>query len=143
MTFRRLLIALPILLVVSTVALAAPGKEFKSFKGTWMCPECVALKQVDTPEVCEAKGHKHALKLDDGQMVTFVESPRAAALVHGGGREKAKIEVYGFYDMAARTLDVETYRIDGIWSSWCENHGRMDPCRSMGEAGSAQNEGAK
>lgn len=138
MFYRRLLVALPLLLVATAVALATPAKDFRSFKGTWMCPECAALKQADTPEECEAKGHKHALKLDDGQMITFVESPRAAALVHGGGREKAKIEVYGFYDTASQTIDVETYRIDGVWSAWCENHSRMDACRSMGEAGAAE-----
>lgn len=133
MRYRRLLIALPFLFMASAVALAAPGREFKVFKGTWMCPECAAMKQPDTPENCEAKGHKHALKLDGGRMITFVESPRAAALIHGGGRDKAKIQVCGLYDAKNHTLDVDAYEIDGAWSSWCDAHGRMDFCRSTGE----------
>lgn len=142
MTYRKLLIALPILLLIGAVAIAAPAKEFRNFNGTWMCPECAAMKQVDSPGQCEAKGHRHALKLDGGQMLTFLDSPRAATLIHGGGRDKVKIQVCGLYDGDTKTLDVDAYRIDDVWSTWCGGHGRMDSCRSTGEPGSAQNEGS-
>jgi hypothetical protein len=135
MTSRRLLLALPLLLLVSSVALAAPAVEFKSIKGTWMCPECAVLKHADTPDQCEALGHKHALKLDGGYVITFLDTPRAAALIHGGGRDKARIEVCGLYNEKTRTLDVDAYQIDGVWSLWCDVHGRMDFCRSTGEPG--------
>ena len=129
--------------IVSAMSIAAPGREFRSFKGTWLCPTCVELKQPDTPENCESKGHKHVLKLDDGQVITFDDNARAAALIRGGGREKTKIEVYGLYDAKALTLDVDAYRIDDAWSTWCDTHNLMDFCRSMGEthspaAGSAK-----
>jgi hypothetical protein len=133
LTCRQLLLTLPMLILAANVALAAPAKELRTLKGTWMCPECASMKQADTAEQCEAKGHRHALKLDDGQIITFVDSPRAAALIHGGGRDKAKIDVCGFYDAQAKTLDIEAYRIDKLWTSWCDTHGRMDTCRSIGE----------
>jgi hypothetical protein len=134
--YRKLLAFLPVMLFVTAVALAAPTRDFKSFKGTWLCPTCAEMKQADTPENCESKGHTHALKLDDGQWITFVANARATALIHGGGREKAKIEVYGLFDSKTQTLDVDAYRIDEAWSTWCDHDGRMDFCRATGEPGS-------
>lgn len=135
MRTRTLLAVLPAFLIATAVAFAGTGREFKSFKGTWLCPTCAEMKQPDTPENCEAKGHKHALKLDDGTLITFVDNPRATALIHGGGREKAKIEVVGLFDEKTHTLDVDAYEIDEAWSSWCEQHSRMDFCRATGQPG--------
>jgi hypothetical protein len=139
---RRLLIALPLLLLASAAAFAAPVKELRTIKGTWMCPECAALNQADAYETCEAVGHKHALKMDDGEMITFLDTPRAAALIHGGGREKAKIEVCGLYDPSTKILDVDSYRIDNLWTTWCDVHGRMDLCRSTGRPDAPESEHA-
>jgi hypothetical protein len=140
MSYKTLLLVFPLLFLTMAVAFAAPAKEFKNFKGTWMCPECAKLKQADTPAKCEAEGHQHALKLDDGEILTFIDSPRAAALVHGGGRDNARIEVSGFFDAQAKSLDIEAYRIDGLWSSWCDAHSRMDLCRSTGKPESERTE---
>jgi hypothetical protein len=136
--YMKFVTILPALLLVAAVALAGPARELKSFKGTWLCPTCAEMKQADTPENCEAKGHKHALKLDDGLLITFVDNARATALIHGGGREKAKIEVVGLYDAKTQTLDVEAYEIDDAWSTWCDQHSRMDFCRATGAPGPSE-----
>ncbi len=143
MKYGKFLMVLPALLLVSAIALASPGREFRSFKGTWLCPTCLEMKQADTPENCEAKGHKHVLKLDDGQMISFDANARAATLIHGGGREKTKIEVCGLYDPKGQTLDVDAYRIDDTWTTWCDAHARMDLCRSTGDPDAAKGSGAK
>jgi hypothetical protein len=141
--YGKFLAVLPALLLVTAIAIASPGKEFRSFKGTWLCPTCAEMKQADTPENCEAKGHKHALKLDDGQLITFDDNARAATLIHGGGREKAKIEVCGLFEPQARTLDVDAYKIDDTWTTWCDAHARMDQCRSAEESNAPQGKSAK
>ena len=79
---------------------------------------------------CEDLGHKHALKLDDGTYIAFVENARSEALVVGGGRYNTRIEVCGLYDSSTHVIDLESFEIDGIWSTWCDSDGRMDMCRA-------------
>jgi hypothetical protein len=127
-----LLVGLACLLGASVPAAQAKEKVFKRFTGTWSCPVCDAKHLQGNQTECEAQGHKHALKLDDGRFVRFEENERSQALIQGGGRHAARIEIYGFYDEGAKTLDVECYKLDGRWSSWCSQHQRMDHCRGQG-----------
>jgi hypothetical protein len=131
-----------VLLTAGTFGVAgAAGKDLKVFKGRWTCPICEAKGLKGEKAECEDLGHKHALRLDDGTIITFVENERSEALVKGGDRHWLRIEVCGLYDPAAKALDVDSYQIDGIWTTWCDVHDRMDMCRS-GASGQV-NEGTK
>jgi hypothetical protein len=102
----------------------------KTLKGAWTCPTCDATGTQEAYETCEALGHKHALKLDNGEYVSFVNNARGEALINGGGRHTVKITVVGFYDSSTHSIDVDAYQMDGQWTSWCEKDQRMDFCRS-------------
>jgi hypothetical protein len=133
-----ILFALAGLLVLSAHAAEAGKKEWKTFNGTWSCPICDAKHLLGIQTECEALGHIHALKLDNGKFVQFVKNERSEALIAGGGRHRTRIEICGFYDQAANTLDIECYKIDGKWTSWCSEHHRMDMCRWDGEPAPAE-----
>ncbi len=130
------LAALAFVLVLAAGHAAAKGrsKDLKILKGTWTCPLCDAKGLKGEIAECEDLGHKHALRLSDGAYVAFVENARSEALVTGGGRHNVKIEVCGLYDSSNRKIDVDGYAIDGIWTTWCDAHGRMDMCRGMADA---------
>jgi hypothetical protein len=137
---RRTGISLALIGLLCLAALAATAKplDLKTLTGTWTCPICDQKKLEGKQAECEALGHEHALKLDDGTWVRFMETEKSGALIHGGGRHTARMKVCGFLDPNATTVDVECYEIDEKWTSWCPVHGRMDLCRGEGaEAGTA------
>jgi hypothetical protein len=106
--------------------------EFRILAGKWTCPICDSKHMQENQTTCEDQGHAHALKLNNGTMITFVPSNRSTALIHGGGRHSFPIKVAGFYDQKHQTLDVECYEIEGMWTTWCEQEQRMDLCRAGG-----------
>lgn len=140
--FRTAIIALAIVAGFGAVSAFAKDPQFRILSGKWICPTCDAKHLKGNQTECEAQGHTHVLKLNDGTMVNFVPSNRATDLIHGGGRHSCQIKIAGFYDSKNLTLDVECYAIDGKWTTWCEQENRMDLCRAGGEAKPAS-EGAQ
>ncbi len=140
-----LLVAFFALSVFAIQAYSMTPLQLRTLKGVWTCPICDAKGIKGAYETCEALGHKHVLKLNDGTLVTFADNVRGEALTKGGGRHHVPITVVGFYDPSAHTIDVDTYKIDGQWSSWCDKHERMDFCRSGSPASppQAENETAR
>jgi hypothetical protein len=138
-TALRRIAFLSIFILPAVLLLAAGGiaggkpavKDLKILKGTWTCPICDAKGLKGGKAECEDLGHKHALRLDDGKYVTFVENARSEALVVGGGRHNTRVEVCGLYDPSTHVIDLDSFEIDGIWSTWCEKDGRMDMCRAQ------------
>ena len=133
--YRRLVLAVLLLFAVAVPVFAVAGPQFKSFQGTWTCPICDAKHFHGTQAECEAFNHKHCLKLNDGTYISFLESPRSKVLIAGGGRHDTRMEVCGLYDSNTRVLDVFAFKIDGIWSTWCEKDQQMDPCEAEALAG--------
>gem|GEM_PF-1892517 len=128
MIYRRIALAMLLLFAVSVPVFAASGSQFKSFKGTWTCPVCDQKHFKGTQAECEAFNHKHCLKLNDGTYISFLESPRSEGLIVGGGRHETRLEACGLYNAKTHVLDVDAYKIDGLWSTWCEKDQRMDLC---------------
>ncbi len=136
-----LLVAIFAISVSAINAHSAAPLRLKTLKGTWTCPTCEAEGLKGDYETCEALGHEHALKLMDGSYVYYAHNVRAEALIKGGGRHSGvKITVAGFYDPSTKTIDVDAYQIDGLWTSWCVNDQRMDFCRAMAFAGAQEAE---
>lgn len=123
---------------LSIAASAASQKNVKTLTGTLTCLACDLKKLKGTNSECEAYGHKHCLRLDNDRYVNFLENDHSEALIKGGGRHDTRVKVTGIYDSNSRTIDVETYVIDGIKTTWCEKHGQMDICGDK-KTGAAKN----
>jgi hypothetical protein len=119
-----------LLLAMGSTAAVPEANNFRTLSGYWTCPTCEANGLEGTYEQCEAQGHKHALKLPDGQYVYFLENERSTALIQGSRKHGFPITVCGFYDARTRTIDVDAYKIDNLWTSWCAEHQQMDTCRA-------------
>ena len=113
---------------LSVAASAASQKNTKTFTGTLTCLACDLKKLEGTNSECEAYGHRHSLRLDNGKYVNFLENDHSEALLKGGGRHNTRIQVTGIYDSKSHTIDVHDYVIDNIQTVWCEKHGQMDIC---------------
>jgi hypothetical protein len=124
--------------VFAVVASAARGKNLTTYKGTLTCLACDLKKGVGLNSECEVYGHRHSLRLDNGKYIYFLENDHSEALVKGGGRHDTRIQVTGVYDPNSHTIDVESYVIDGIKTSWCDEHSRMDMCGDK-KAGESEN----
>jgi hypothetical protein len=113
---------------LSGAASANSQKNVKTFTGTHTCLACDLKKLEGTNSECEAYGHKHCLRLDNGKYINFLENDHSEALIKGGGRHNTRITVTGIYDSKSHTMDIHNYVIDGIKTVWCEKHHQMDIC---------------
>jgi hypothetical protein len=118
---------LVMLLLFAAVAVAQQKMEQKTFTGTWTCLNCSLAGLVNRPQAeCEDLGHRHCLRLDNGKYLFFLDNDRGKALIQGGGRRDVKMAVKGTFYSAAQTIDVQSYVIDGITTSWNEEHQKME-----------------
>lgn len=126
---RRISLSLVLLITaLSVAASAASQKKVRTFTGTHTCLACDLKKLEGTNSECEAYGHKHCLRLDNGKYINFLENDHSEALIKGGGRHNTRITVTGIYNSNSHTIDVQSYVIDGIETVWCEKHHQMDIC---------------
>ncbi|TFH63923.1 MAG: hypothetical protein E4G91_07395 [Candidatus Zixiibacteriota bacterium] len=130
------------LLLFAAVAVAQQKTEQKTFTGTWTCLAC-DMKGLDgsVRAQCEELGHRHSLRLDNGNYVFFLDNDHSQELINGGGRHQARVTVKGIYFKKAQTIDVQSYVIDGKTSSWCAEHQRMDLCNDPASNRVEKNDG--
>jgi len=113
---------------LGVTASAGNNAKVKTFEGTLTCLAC-DMKNLDGANAqCEAFGHRHSLRLDNGNYIYFIENDHSEALIKGGGRHNTRAKVTGIYNKKAHALDVQTYEIDGLTTAWCDVHGTMDMC---------------
>lgn len=117
-----------VLLAMSAGIFAAERGQKKEFTGTWTCLACDLKKFDGVRAQCEDFGHKHCLRLNDGRYIQFLENDHSIDLIKGGGRHEVQLTVRGIYDSKSHTIDVEDYTIDGVTTTWCSDHNRMDHC---------------
>jgi hypothetical protein len=129
MTNHVTLKAILLFFVLTVAAFAQQKTEQKTFTGTWTCLAC-DMKGLDgsVRAQCEELGHRHCLRLDNGDYVFFLDNDHSHELIMGGGRHEARVTVTGTYFKKAHTIDIQSYTIDGITSAWCPEHGSMDHC---------------
>ena len=101
----------------------------KTFSGTLTCLGC-DLKSSGANAQCKAYGHKHALKLEDGTFISFMENDQSTKLIEGGKMHNAEVEIHGVYFGDANMLDVESFNFDDKSFGWCAGHSSMDMCHS-------------
>jgi len=102
--------------------------EQKTLTGTLTCLACDLKNLAGTNSQCEVFGHRHSLRLNNGDYVYFLENDHSEALIQGGGRHDTKVKVTGIYNKKSHTIDVQSYEIDGVVTEWCDSHKRMDMC---------------
>lgn len=119
-----------LLLAFSLLVTAGEKNEVKTFKGTLSCASCELKKDVGASAQCRTYGHRHTLKTDDGQYISFLENDNSINLIKGGNWHNAKVEVTGTYYGRANLLDVYSFTVEGKSYSWCEGHKKMDTCHS-------------
>jgi hypothetical protein len=129
---HRILVAVAGIMILASVVASAQQPQsgvIKTFKGTWTCLAC-DLKGLDgsVRAQCEDLGHKHCLRLDNGNYVFFLENDHSLDLIKGGGRHNTRMSVTGKYFPKAHVLDVQSYVIDDITTAWCPVHQKMDMC---------------
>jgi hypothetical protein len=127
MTFQTTWKTLVMLLLFAAVAVGQQKAEQKTYTGTWTCLNCSLAGLVNRPQAeCEDLGHRHCLRLNNGKYLFFLDNDRGKALIQGGGRRDVKMTVKGTYYPYASTIDVQSYVIDGITTSWNEEHQQME-----------------
>jgi hypothetical protein len=120
-------------LAMTAISFAGERGQKKEFTGTWTCLACDLKKLDGVRAQCEDFGHKHCLRLNDGRYIQFLENDHSTDLIKGGGRHEVQLTVRGIYDSKSHTIDVESYVIDGITTTWCTDHSRMDHCAWQAE----------
>jgi hypothetical protein len=116
-------------LALGLLAMAGEKAEVRTFKGTLSCASC-ELKKDGASAQCRTYGHRHTLKTDDGQYISFLENDNSIDLIKGGNWHNAKVKVSGTYYGQANLLDVDSFTVEGKSYSWCEGHKKMDTCQS-------------
>jgi len=112
----------------TAIAESPNGGMLKTCNGTLTCLACDLRHYEGLNAQCEVFGHRHSIRLKNGDYIYFLENDHSTDLIKGGGRHNAQIEVTGFYDKKSHTIDVQSYVIDGIRTEWCADHERMDMC---------------
>ncbi len=102
--------------------------KVKTISGTLTCLACDLKGYEGINSQCEALGHHHCVRKANGDYVNFLQNDHSEALIAGGGRHNTEIKVTGIYHNQSHTIDVESYEIDGIKTTWCDAHNRMDMC---------------
>ena len=128
---RKTVLLLMLSIVILGVTASADNwndNKLKTYTGTLTCLACDLKKLAGTNSQCETFGHRHSLRLDNGNYIYFLENDHSEDLVKGGGRHDTRITVTGIYNKKSHTIDVQSYEIDGIKTEWCRGHERMDMC---------------
>ncbi len=142
MTYQMTWKTLVLMLLFAAVAVAQQKTEQKTFTGTWTCLNCSLAGLVNRPQSeCEDLGHRHCLRLDNGKFLFFLDNNRGKDLIQGGGRRDVKMTVKGTFYPAAQTIDVQSYVIDGITTSWNEEHQKMEMQNDPSEKRIEKNDG--
>jgi hypothetical protein len=100
----------------------------KTLEGKLTCLACDLKGLAGVNAQCETFGHRHSLRLDNGEYVYFLENDHSENLIKGGGRHDAQVKVTGIYNKKSHTIDIESYEIDGLTTAWCDGHKQMDMC---------------
>ncbi len=116
----------------SLAAVAGNKGEQKTLNGTLSCMGCDLKKAAGAHSQCSIYGHKHALKLEDGSYVSFMENDHSETLINAGegkwhGQE---VEVSGTYFDKGNVIDVKNFEIKDKAFSWCVGHKNMDQCHT-------------
>ncbi len=114
-------------MLLATTVLAQQRSETRTFTGTWTCLSC-DIKGLDCSDhrQCDSADHKHCLRLNNGNYIFFLENEKSADLLKGTRKQDVKVTVKGIYYPKARTLDVQSYTIEGLKTAWCYTHQRME-----------------
>jgi len=102
--------------------------ETKTFTGILSCPACDLKMDSEAHAQCKVYGHKHALKLENGKYISFLENDHSEDLIKGGDWNGQKIEVSGVYYPDANMIDVDSFKVMGQEFGWCDGHKKMDQC---------------
>jgi len=124
----RIAIVLAVVLMTALTVTATTSSKVRTFTGTYTCLVCDLQKSEGAHGQCDQFGHTYCLRLDNGRYIMFLHNDHAEDLVKGGGRTNFRMTVTGIYDMQSHTIDVQNYVIDGVKSTWCAEHKRMDNC---------------
>lgn len=111
----------------STMINTTAGPEQVSLKGVLTCSSC-ALKAEGAQSECSEFGCSHALKTEDGRLVSLMQNKFSADLLSKKENHNKPVEISGTYFANANMLDVKTYAIDGKTKSWCDHCKSMDAC---------------
>jgi len=130
---KGLVLNLAILLMVGALAFAGEKVEQKTFKGTLSCMGCDLKVGSGANAQCKVYGHDHALKLEDGSYISFMENDHSEKLIHAadGKWHGKKIEVTGDFFGNANVIDVKSFKTMDKSFSYCSGHKNMDQCHSM------------
>ena len=106
--------------------------EHKTFDGTLVCLGCDLKKAEGARAACSVFGHNHALKTKDGQYINLLENQYSKDLIAGEKYHNKPMQLQGIYYANARTLDVESFTVDGKQNGWCDHCKGMDQCPYKG-----------
>jgi len=129
---KGLVLNLAILLMIGALAFAGDKGEQKTFKGTLSCMGCDLKKADGANAQCKVYGHDHALKLEDGSYVSFMENDHSEKLINAaeGKWHGQKVEITGKFFAKANVIDVKKFKAMDKEHSWCGGHKAMDQCHA-------------
>jgi len=99
-----------------------------TLKGVLSCSSC-SLKSEGARSACSEFGCTHALKTEDGRLVSLMQNKFSADLISNKKNHDKPIEITGTFFANANVLDVKSYTLDkGKTISWCDHCKGMDAC---------------
>ncbi len=133
---KGLVLNLALLLMIGALAFAGDKGEQKTLKGTLSCMGCDLKMESGAHSQCKAYGHKHALKLEDGSYVSFMENDHSEKLINAadGKWHGQQIEVTGNFFAKGNVIDVTDFKTSDKSFSFCAGHKGMDQCQSKHNA---------
>lgn len=108
---------------------AGADNQKSTIKGTMVCLGCELKKGEGAHAACADFGHTHALKTEDGKLVSLLENKYAKDLMSEKYHGK-NVEINGVMFARANILDVQSFTVDGKTKSWCGGCKSMDACSS-------------
>jgi hypothetical protein len=128
---KRLLAVVAAALMLTTAASAGNTQRHqRTLSGTYVCLTCEMEKIEGARCQCDVYGHHYCLRLDDGRYVSFLPNDHSMDLIKGGGRKDFRMKVTGLYNPQSRSIDVQSYEIDGIKTVWNAKDGQMEMVRA-------------
>jgi len=129
---KGLVLSLAIVLMFGLLVFAGNKGEQKTLSGTLSCTGCDLKKAAGAHSQCKIYGHRHTLKLADGNYVSFMENDHSEMLLNAGGGKwhGQEVEVSGTYFAHANIIDVEDFQIKDKSYGWCAGHKDMDQCHT-------------
>ncbi len=134
---RRISLTLAIIMLslFAVTVMAGPDNAYKkaetsketTIKGTMVCLGCELKKGDGANAECKDFGHTHALKTEDGKLVSLLENKFAKDLMSDKYHGK-NVEINGTMFANANILDVQSFSVDGKNKSWCGGCKSMDGC---------------